>query len=252
MRIRSHLRTTALVVLGALVIGTPAACGDSEEDRFSAAADKARTSSTAAPERPVGPGIGEPSDRPAGTALPGSTAVPGDTALPGDTTSTTVATVPAPDALLAAIDSFRAELGAPKAVELTVHFPVGSGPYASLSYQLPDRPTSVDRRDWRDGRVGEASPVKLTGSDDVAARVWDLGSVDWNAVAAAVPQATGLVEAQVGGPLEGSTGVTHLIAADGAPFFDGTVIRVYVDGGTRRTGGYVALRPDGGAARVVA
>ena len=246
MRIRSHLRTTALVVLGALVIGTPAACGDSEEDRFSAAADKARTSSTAAPERPVGPGTGEPSDRPADTARPGSTA------FPGDRTSTTVATVPAPDALLAAIDAFRTELGTTKAVELTVHFPVGSGPYASLSYQLPDRPTAVDRRDWRDGRVGEASPVKLTGSDDVAARVWDLGSVDWNAVAAAVPQATGLVEAQVGGPLEGSTGVTHLIAADGAPFFDGTVIRVYVDGGTRRTGGYVALRPDGGAARVVA
>ena len=86
MRIRSHLRTTALVVLGALVIGTPAACGDSEEDRFSAAADKARTSSTAAPERPVGPGTGEPSDRPADTARPGSTA------FPGDTTSTTVAT----------------------------------------------------------------------------------------------------------------------------------------------------------------
>ncbi|MCC6184128.1 MAG: hypothetical protein IT194_05635 [Microthrixaceae bacterium] len=246
MRIRSHLRTTALVVLGALVIGTPAACGDSEEDRFSAAADKARTSSTAAPERPVGPGTGEPSDRPAGTALPGSTA------FPGDTTSTTVATVPAPEALLAAIDAFRTGLGTTKAVELTVHFPVGSGPYASLSYQLPDRPAAVDRRDWRDGRVGEASPVKLTGSDDVAARVWDLGSVDWNAIAAAVPRATGLVETQVGGPLEGSTGVTHLIAADGAPFFDGTVIRVYVDGGTRHTGGYVALRPDGGVARVVA
>ncbi len=246
MRIRSHLRTTALVVLGALVIGTPAACGDSEEDRFSAAADKARTSSTAAPERPVGPGTGEPSDRPAGTARPGSTA------FPGDTTSTTVATVPAPEALLAAIDAFRTELGTTKAVELTVHFPVGSGPYASLSYQLPDQPTAVDRRDWRDGRVGEASPVKLTGSDDIAARVWDLDSVDWNAIAAAVPRATGLVEAQVGGPLEGSTGVTHLIAADGAPFFDGTVIRVYVDGGTRHTGGYVALRPDGGVARVVA
>lgn len=246
MTIRLHLRTTALVVLGALVIGTPAACGDSEEDRFSAAAEKARTSSTAAPERPVGPGTGEPSDRPADTARPGSTA------FPGDTTSTTVATVPAPEALLAAIDAFRTELGTTKAVELTVHFPVGSGPYASLSYQLPDRPTAVDRRDWRDGRVGEASPVKLTGSDDIAARVWDLGSVDWNAIAAAVPRATGLVETQVGGPLEGSTGVTHLIAADGAPFFDGTVIRVYVDGGTRHTGGYVALRPDGGVARVVA
>lgn len=172
--------------------------------------------------------------------------------FPGDTTSTTVATVPAPEALLAAIDAFRTELGTTTAVELTVHFPVGSGPYASLSYQLPDRPAAVDRRDWRDGRVGEASPVKLTGSDDVAARVWDLGSVDWNAIAAAIPRATGLVEAQVGGPLEGSTGVTHLIAADGAPFFDGTVIRVYVDGGTRHTGGYVALRPDGGVARVVA
>lgn len=241
MRIHLHLRSVALVALGAVAIGAPTACGSSEEDRFSAAAEKARTSTTTAtPTGPVGPGTGEPSDRLGGTAVP------------GDTTSTTVAPVPAPDALLAALTAFRAGLGAPKAMELTVHFPTSSRPYAALSYQLPDRPTAVDRRDWRNGELGDAVPVQLTGSEDVAGLVWDLDSVDWNAIAAALPQAQGLVEAQVGAPLEGSTGVTHLIAADGTPFFDGTVVRVYVDGGPRRTGGYVALRSDGSVARVVA
>jgi hypothetical protein len=225
----------AAVVVGAL--GT-VACGDAEEDRFRAAAEAARTSTTTTPpvtETPLGPGNGEPS----ATAAPPTTApaspVPAD---PGA-------------ALLAAVDALRAA-GPGAALRFTTHFPVGGPAYASLQSQDPANPANVDERDWRDGRVSQPEPVRLTPADDLAAELFDMGSIDWPAVAAALPAAPGLVSQQLGRPLDGSDGVTHLIVESGRPFTDGTVVRVYVDGGDRTTGGYVQLRPDGSLDKVMA
>ncbi len=231
-----------MAVAGILVAASVAvaACGNSEEDRFRAAAEKARTSTTgAAQETTVPAGSGEPSDGPGGTAFPGAT------------TTTTIAAVPADQALIQATDAFRAALGAPRVLQLMVQFPQGSRPYGTVSYQVPDAPANVDERDWRNGEVEAAGPVRLTPLDDLSTDLWDLDSVNWPAVAAAIPGTQALVEQEVGAPLEGSAGVTHLIAANGAPFYEGVVIRVYVDGGPRRSGGYVALRPDGSVADVV-
>lgn len=216
------------------------ACGNSEEDRFSAAAEKARTSTTGvAPETTVPAGVGEPSDG------------PGATAFPGATTTTTIAAVPADQALIQATDAMRAGLGAPKVLQVMVQFPQDGRPYGSISYQVPEAPANVDERDWRNGEVQAAEPVRLTPLDDLATDLWDLDSVNWPAIAAALPAAQGLVEQKIGAPIEGSAGVTHLIAANGAPFYEGVVVRVYVDGGPRRSGGYVAFRPDGSVADVV-
>lgn len=226
--------TAALVTL--------ASCGNGDEDRFTAAAEKARTSTTSVtPATEVPTGSGEPSERPTNSG----------TAFPGDTTSTSVAVVSAPQALISAVDAFRSEPGAVKVMELTVQFPQSGRPYGLIQYVVPGSPTDVDERDWRDGEVHDAEPVRLTSLDDVST-AWDLDAVNWPAVAAALPGTQPLVEQEVGGPFEGSSGVTHLIASDGAPFYPGVVVRVYVDGGARHGGGYVALRPDGSVIDVVA
>ncbi|UDY34592.1 hypothetical protein [Dermatobacter hominis] len=228
-------RRRALVVLAtaAAVVGA-VGCGDAEEDRFRAAAENARTSTTTTPpatEVPAGPGNGEPS----ATTAPSTTA-PTD---PGA-------------ALLAAVDALRASAGPGRALRFTTHFPVGGAAYASLQSQDPANPADIDERDWRDGRISQPEPVRLSPADDLAAELFDMGAIDWPAVAAALPAAPGLVSQQLGRPLDGSDGVTHLIVESGRPFTDGTVVRVYVDGGDRTTGGYVQLRPDGTLDKVMA
>ena len=223
MRIRPHLRTTALVVLGALVIGDSGPHAATPRRTASAAAE--RPARRAPPPRGVGrAGTGEPSIGRLAPRVPGCRLPrrPG-----GDRTSTTSPRC-RPDALLAAIDALPTELRDHEAVELTVHFPVGSGPYASLSYQLPDRPTGRPTG-LALRRVGEASPVKLTGSDDVAA-----GGTSARSTGARLPPFPGRRACRGRRSVDRSRidRRHHLIAADGAPFFDGTVIRVYVDGGT--------------------
>ena len=155
MRARGDGRP-AVVVAVALVgvlAGVLAGCGDDEEARFRAAEEAARTSTTTiAPvtEAPLGAGTGEPS----------ATAVP-------DTT-TTAPTDPG-TALLTAVDALRAA-GPGAALRFTTHFPVGSGAYASLQSQDPANPANVDERDWRDGKVSQPEPVRLTPADDLAVR----------------------------------------------------------------------------------
>jgi hypothetical protein len=231
--------TTAVVAIAVAAALVGVGCSVDDEDRFRAAAEKAATSTTsttgptsqpAPPGVPTGPATGEPS----ATAAPATTAPPEP-----------------PTALLMAVDALRAATGAAPALRFTTHFPVDAAPYASLQSPDPANPASVDERDWRDGRVSQPEPVRLTPADDLPTELFDMGSIDWAAVAATLPGAPALVEQQTGRPLEGSRGVTHLIAESGRPFTDGTVVRVYVDGGPRTTGGYVQLRPDGSVARVM-
>ena len=234
------IRMAAAVTVGGMTVGALAGCGDSEDDRFRAAAEKARTSTTSvAQETTVPVGNGEPSEQ------------PGATAFPGATTTTAFVPVDPATALLQAVDGFRSALGAPQVLQLNVQFPQTSGPYAIIRYQVPDAPANVDERDWRDGKVTAAEPVRLTPLDDLTTDLWGMDSVNWNAVAAALPGVQALVEQSAGAPFEGSTGLTHLIAEYGAPFYAATVVRVYVDGGPRTTGGYVALNADGTVADVV-
>ena len=231
---------TALAAI-VLAAGAVSGCADKEEGRFAAAGQAARTSTTVVePATPAGIDDGEPSGRPSN----------GGTAFPGATTTTTFVPIPAPQALLSAVDAFRSTPGQVKTLELTVQFPQSGTPYGSLQYVVPDAPNNVDERDWRNGQVHDATPVRLTPMDDVST-AWDLDSVNWPAVAAAMPGLPTMVEQGIGAPLPDSSGITHLIAQNGAPFYDGIVVRVYVDGGTRHSGGYVALRPDGTVLDVV-
>ena len=238
MTVRGDGRSAVVAAIGlaGVLAGRAAGCGDDEVARFRAAEEAARTSTTTiAPvtEAPTGADTGEPS----------ATSVP-------DTT-TTAPTDPG-TALITAVDALRAAAGPGAALRFTTHFPVGSGAYASLQSQDPANPANVDERDWRDGKVSRPEPVRLTPADDLATELFDLGAVNWPAVAAALPGAPALVSQQLGRPLDGSDGVTHLIVESGRPFTDDTVVRIYVDGGDRTTGGYVQLRPDGSLDKVMA
>lgn len=228
----------ALLVVAVAVAG----CGGrDDEERFDAAYRKALASSTTVTTVAGSPGSvpnGEPSATAPGQSAP--TTVPPASADPSGT-------------LLAAVDAFRAAVGGGvSAVRMTTHFPTTGAGYAALSYRDPANPAHVDERAWRDGRVGEPEPVRLTGPAPGEAESFVLDSIDWNAVAAALPGAQALVEQQSGVAFEGSDGVTHIIATRDLPFSPATVVRVYVDGGDRATGGYVQLRTDGSVEKVLA
>lgn len=229
---RPTARTLTTLVAVATLSAVAAGCGGRDDDaRFAAAAERARTTTTTA--API-PAPGEP-----GTSSPSA---PTATAPPDRATS-----------LQAAVDAYRVAVGAPVAAKrLVVQLPADGAPYASLEYQVPGRPGAVDERAWRDGRVGQPEPVRLTPADDVPAELFDLDEVDWAAAGAALAAAPAQVEQQLGVPLEGSTGVTHVIVERNLPFSPDTVVRIYVDGGDRTTGGYVQLRADGSLDRVVA
>jgi hypothetical protein len=219
----------ALAVAMALVAG----CGGNDEDRFSAAARKAATSTTTPTTAPTGDAGGSG----------------GATGEPSRSTSTVAPAVPAApgEALVAAVAAYRAALGtdAVQALQFTIHFPVGGTAYAALQSQDPAQPANVDERDWRDGKVGEPSPVRLTGTGTLAENLFAMSSVNWAAVADALPGAKDLVAQKLGNPLADSSGVTHVIVQKDLPFSDHTVARVYVDGGARTTGGYVQYLADG-------
>jgi hypothetical protein len=213
-----------------------AGCGDDDEARFAAARRKAALTTTTAVTDTGAPGaLGEPSTRPS-------------------TTSTT-APVPATPAesLLAAVTAYRQALPGPiRALRFTTHLPGNGVPYASLQSQDPAVPANVDERAWRNGQVGPPEPVRLTGTGTLEESLFSLDEINWDAVAAALAGAPALVEQQLGRPLDGSDGVTHIIATKDLPFSPATVVRVYVDGGDRTTGGYVELLADGSVGEVQA
>ena len=131
-----------------------------------------------------------------------------------------------------------------RTLQLTIHFPVDSASYASLRSQDPALTANVDERAWRGGVVSDPEPVVLSGIGVLDEHLFPLDEIDWTAVAAALATAPDLVAAEVG-PLENSSGVTHLIATKNLPFSADTVVRVYVDGGDRRPGGYVQYFSNG-------
>lgn len=230
-------RRFVLWVAAAVAITTPLACGGDEgsTDRFEAAAKEAEAST-------VPPSTSED--------------IGGDDQPPTDETTTSIqGDLPAGEALLAGIDAYSGELGPTvRALEYTQHFPVGSGSYASLQYQVPDNPQNVDQRDWRDGELGDPQPVKLTIAPGATLEenLFTLSEINWAAIAAALPGAPALVEQKLATTLENSDGVTHIIAEKDLPFSSNTVVRVYVDGGDRTSGGYVEYLADGTMSEVQA
>ena len=231
MHATSH-RSWVITVVGILVLALPACGGDdSSTDRFEEAAREAQQS-TVAPsttESIDGSGGGDPADTTATTA---TTLVP---RAPGDS-------------LAAGVGAYAEVLGPTiRALEYIQHFPVGDESYASLQYQVPDKPQNVDQRDWRDGKVGEPKPVQLSTSSGgtLEENLFTMSEINWAAIAAAMPGAQALVEQKLGTTFEGSDGVTHIIAKKDLPFSPNTVVRVYVDGGDRSGGGYVQHLADG-------
>lgn len=150
------------------------------------------------------------------------------------------------DALTAALDAYDDVLDptTTRVLQFTLHTPCDGRPYASVQSQDPAAPTHVDERDWRDGVVGEPSPVVLTGGGDLDSTLFTFGEIGWDAIWTALDSSVSLVEQEVG-PLENSDGITHLIVSRNLPFSPDVVIRVYVDGGDRSLGGYVRYLADG-------
>lgn len=232
MRMRPAAAGAAAAVVALAVVA--AGCGRDDDERFRAASEAARTSTTTTPSGTMAPEVT--------TGAPGS----GEPSRNGGATTTAAPASADPSAaLLAAVGAYRAELGLVRALRFTCHFPTTGGPYASLQSQDPAVPANVDERAWRDGEVGPPEPVRLFPGTDLAAELYAFDAIAWDAVAAALPGVPALVAAQVGAPLENSDGVTHVIAESDLPFSPTTVVRVYVDGGDRSTGGYVQLRADG-------
>jgi len=179
-----------------------------------------------------------------GATQPGGTGAPPTTlAVPSDPGA----------ALQAAVAAYSAVLGTPaiRTLQFMIQFPAGSASYASLQSQDPANPANVDERDWRNGVVGDPAPVRLTGTGALEPNLFSLDEINWSAIAGVVPTAPAAVEAKVGA-LSNGRGVTHLIAQRDLPFSDHVVVRVYVDGGDHRLGGYVQYLADGSVDKVVA
>ena len=69
-----------------------------------------------------------------------------------------------------------------RALEFTFWFPTDSGPYAALQSQDPAVPANVDERDWRNGKVADPAPVKLTGEGDLEANLFTISEINWDAI----------------------------------------------------------------------
>lgn len=225
----------AVALVAVLVVGAGCGTGESTSDR----SDDPRS------------GGASPFDTTSSTPPPTGAGAPATDGLDDTTTSTVVVPADPGAALLAAIDAYRIELGTPsvRTLRMTVHFPTEGPAYSSLQSQDPAVPANVDERDWRQGVVGASTPVVVREPDELATNLFSLDEIDWPSVAGALAGAPALVEAETG-PLDGARGVTHLIVERGLPFTPGVVVRAYVDGGSRGTGGYVEYGPDGTVGRV--
>ncbi len=233
MHATSH-RLWAIAFVGILALAVPACGGDeSSTDRFEKAAREAQQSTVAPSTTESIGGSGSEGSDPADTT---------------DSTTTAVVSKAPGDSLAAGVAAYSEVLGPTiRALEYIQHFPVGDESYASLQYQVPDKPQNVDQRDWRNGKVGEPKPVQLNTSSGgtLEENLFTTSEVNWAAIAAAMPGAQALVEQKLGTTFEGSDGVTHIIAVKDLPFSPNTVVRVYVDGGDRSGGGYVQYLADG-------
>ena len=171
------------------------------------------------------------------TKAPTITIKPGNTTTTAKSTATTTKKVVGPEFVGAAAAAFQAELGDFKALEMTIH---PDQPRATVQVQDPAKPANVDEYEFTGVKVGSPAPVTLTGDGDLEANLFLASTIAWDKIPALMEQAVAEI-----GPLEGSTGVTHLIIQKNLPFDEDTVINIYVDGGTRSSGGYVSFLNDG-------
>ncbi len=117
--------------------------------------------------------------------------------------------------------------------------------YLFLAYRDPARPENIDRRIWRDGDVGEASPNPIDDrvDADTEPSLFTLGELDLSVLPRLVGDAVTRYDQQVG--------VTHVIIDRFLPFDQRVLIRVYAsptDG--RSGGGYVSYDTAGNLVRV--
>jgi hypothetical protein len=171
------------------------------------------------------------------TKQPTITIKPGNTTTTAKTPATTSKKVVGPEFVGAAATAFQTELGDFKALQMTIH---PDQPRATVQVQDPAKPTNVDEYEFTGSKVGTPSPVTLTGDGDLEANLFLASTIAWDKIPALMEQAVAEI-----GPLEGSSGVTHLILQKNLPFDEDTVINIYVDGGTRSSGGYVSFLNDG-------
>jgi len=168
------------------------------------------------------------------------------TTVPGKKSTTTAAKTAStgPEFAAEAVTAFQAKLGDFKALEMVIHVDNGNA-YAQV--QDPAKPANVDQYDYRKGVLEDPAPVKLTGDGDLASNLFGVQEVAWDKVPAMMEQAKTSM-----GELEGSKGVTHLIIKKNLPFDSDTVVDVYVDGGSRTSGGRVSFKADGTVKKVYA
>jgi hypothetical protein len=172
-----------------------------------------------------------------GTDKPTITIKPGGTTTTVKSTPTTSKKVLGPEFVGAAAAAFQADLGDFKALEMTIH---PDQPRATVQVQDPTKPANVDEYEFTGAKVGKPAPVTITGDGDLEANLFQASTIAWDQIPAMMEQAVAEI-----GPLEGSTGVTHLIIQKNLPFDEDTVINIYVDGGSRSQGGYVSFLNDG-------
>jgi hypothetical protein len=227
--------TAGLVGSLMLVAG---ACGGSTTETGGAAPSSTPVTAKSSPTtEKVGGGETPGTDAPTITIKPGNT-----TTTAKSTTPTTSKKVTGAEFVPAAAAAFTEELGDYKALEIVIH---PDQPRATAQVQDPAKPANVDEYEYTGGKIGEPAPVTLTGDGDLEENLFLASSIAWDQIPAMMDQAVAEI-----GPLEGSTGVTHLIIHKNLPFDSDTVVNIYVDGGTRSQGGYVQFLNDGSLKKV--
>jgi hypothetical protein len=216
----------SLLLLGSGCSSTPAAVA-TDTTIASASADKTTTSkeATTTTEDLGGPDTSTKS-------VKGTTTVK-------KATPTTAAKLTDAQFAQAAIEAFKGKLGEFKALELTVNFNSASS-RAQLEAQDPAKPANVDAYEFTGSAVSGPEPVKLTGDGNLEENLFSVTEVAWEKLPDLFEQAKASI-----GELEGSTGVTHFIVKKNLPFDSDTVINIYIDGGTRSSGGYVSFQANG-------
>ncbi len=174
---------------------------------------------------------------PAGTT-PATTAPKGTTSTTAKATTTTKAKTEGAAFAAEVLAAFKDKLGDYKALQITVH--VDAARNGQVQYQKPTKPTDVDALEYVNGELDGPIPVTLTGGGKLEDNLFDVNEVAWDKLPDLFDRAVKEM-----GPIDGSTGVTHIIVQKDLPFSDKTVIRIYIDGGSRSLGGYVSFLADG-------
>lgn len=250
LRSARHLRTgLSLVAVGSVaVLGV--ACGSKEAPQVSATASLPSQGQITVPSIVI-PSVTVPTTPALPTTVTTEKKSGSDTTAPKTSTTkkappTTVAKKSGGEFVIQAVDAYKEKLGAEfKAMDITVW--VQDNERAEANVQDPAKPANVDNYEFDGSKVGSPNPVKLSGDGDLESNLFMVTEVAWEKM----PELFEIAKTEIGS-LEGSTGVTHVIIQKNLPFDSDTVIRVYVDGGTRSGGGSVAFHADGSVKQVYA